>query len=247
MDSVIVFILGLIIGSFLNVCIYRIPRNISVVKPFSFCPKCGNKIKPWHNIPLLSYLILKGRCAYCGESISLRYPVVEAINGFLYLLSYSYFGLNIVLPFVMFFISCLIVISFVDLEFQIIPDLISITLIIAGVLLSLIPHSYENFAGNIKESLIGILVGGGVLLLIAIVSRGGMGGGDIKLNAGVGAFLGWQASLLTIFIGSFFGALVGLIILKKTGSRKIPFGPFLSIGAVISLFWGREIIKFYLG
>lgn len=247
MEFLIILIIGLIVGSFLNVCIYRIPRKLSIIKPFSFCPTCKNTIKPWHNIPILSYLFLRGKCAYCGEKISIRYPIVESINGTLYALSYMFFGLDIVLPFILFFLSSLIVISFIDLDFQIIPDRISISLILVGLLLSVLPHSAYNLVTDLKGSLLGILVGGGSLLIIALLSKGGMGGGDIKLNAGIGAFLGWQNALLTIFIGSLIGAIVGLIILKKTGNRKIPFGPFLSIGSIISLFWGKEIIRLYLG
>ncbi len=247
MEIAIILVLGLIIGSFMNVCIYRIPRKLSVIKPLSFCPKCRNTIKPWHNIPIFSYIFLGGKCSYCGEKINLRYPIVEGINGILYILAYIYFGFDIVLPFVLFFISSLIVISFIDLDFQIIPDIISISLILAGLLLSVLPHSTYNLVADFKESFLGILVGGGSLLIIALLSKGGMGGGDIKLNAGIGAFLGWQNALLTIFIGSFVGAIVGLIILKKTGNRKIPFGPFLSIGSIVSLFWGREILRLYLG
>jgi leader peptidase (prepilin peptidase)/N-methyltransferase len=246
-EIAIILVLGLIIGSFLNVCIYRIPRKLSIIKPFSFCPTCKNTLKPWYNIPLLSYLFLIGRCAYCGDKISLRYPIVEGINGFLYVLSYLYFGLEITLPIVLFFLSSLIVISFIDMEFQIIPDILSFSLIVSGLVVSVLPHNNYNLVTNLKDSILGILVGGGVLLIVAIVSKGGMGGGDIKLNAGVGAFLGWQSSILTLFIGSFFGAIVGLVILKKTGNRKIPFGPFISIGAIVSLFLGKDILRFYLG
>lgn len=247
MDFFIIFIIGLIVGSFLNVCIYRIPRNLSIIKSFSFCPACRNTIKPWHNIPILSYLLLRGKCAYCGEKISMRYPIVESSNGILYVLGYMFFGLDIVLPFILFFLSSLIVISFIDLEFQIIPDVFSVSIILVGLLVSILPHSANNLVIDIKESLLGILVGGGILFIIAIISKGGMGGGDIKLNAGVGALLGWQASILTIFIGSFVGAIIGLIILKRTGNRKIPFGPFLSLGAIISLFFGKEILRLYFG
>ena len=247
MGPIICLIFGLVIGSFLNVCIYRIPRNISIVKPFSFCPDCKNSIKPWHNIPVLSYIILEGKCAYCGNKISIRYPIVEFLNGFLYGIAYLNFGLNFILPFIFLFISALIVISFIDLEFQIIPDVISIPLIITGLIISLLPHGFDGLVSNIKESLLGILIGGGSLYIVALLSKGGMGGGDIKLNAGVGAILGWQNALLTVFIGSLTGSIVGIIILKKTGNRKIPFGPFLSIGALVSLFFGREILQFYLG
>ena len=247
MEFVISLIFGLVVGSFLNVCIYRIPRNISIVKSFSFCPECKNTIKPWHNIPVLSYIFLKGKCASCGSKISLRYPTVELLNGILYGIAYLHFGLTLILPFILLFISALIVISFIDLDFQIIPDIISIPLIICGLVISLLPHSLDGLVSNIKDSFLGILVGGGSLFIVALLSRGGMGGGDIKLNAGIGALLGWQNALLTVFIGSLIGSIVGIIILKKTGNRKIPFGPFLSFGALVSLFWGKDILRIYLG
>lgn len=245
MEVVPVLLFGLIVGSFLNVCIYRIPRNLSVVKPMSFCPNCSERIKPWHNLPILSYFMLKGRCAYCGVKISIRYPIVEALNGALWSLAYLKFGLSLELPFVLFFISALIVASFIDIDFQIIPDSISLSLIVLGLLLSLLPHDSPSTNRSLIDSIVGVLVGGGILYIIAVVSRGGMGGGDIKLNAGVGAYLGWKSSLLTLFIGSFFGAIIGIIVLVRTGKRKIPFGPFLSIGALICLFWGNELIRLY--
>lgn len=245
--EVLIFIVGLVVGSFLNVCIYRIPRKISIIKPASFCPSCGNSIKPWHNIPVLGFLLLKGRCAYCGAKISLRYPFVEALNGVLYVIAFLHFGLTVSLPFILIFISALIAISFIDIDFQIIPDQISIPLIFLGIILSLIPHNSLNLAQNIKDSLIGILVGGGSLLIVSIISKGGMGGGDVKLNAAVGAFLGWKSALLTIFIGSLTGSIVGIISMKKTGNRKIPFGPFLSLGALICLFFGEKILSWYFG
>lgn len=245
--EVLIFILGLVIGSFLNVCIYRIPRKLSIIKPSSFCPSCGNSLKWWHNIPVLSFVILKGKCAYCGAKISLRYPVVEILNGIFYVLAYLNFGLTISLPFVLIFISALIVISFIDFDFQIIPDEISIPLIFLGIILSLLPHNSINLAYDIKDSLIGIVIGGGSLLIVSLITRGGMGGGDIKLNAAVGAFLGWKAALLTIFIGSLAGSIVGIVILKKTGNRKIPFGPFLSLGACVCLFFGESLLNWYFG
>lgn len=245
--EVLIFILGLVIGSFLNVCIYRIPRKLSIIKPSSFCPSCGNSIKWWHNMPVLSFVILKGKCAYCGAKISLRYPVVEILNGIFYVLAYLNFGLTISLPFVLIFISALIVISFIDFDFQIIPDEISIPLIFLGIILSLLPHNSINLAYDIKDSLIGIVIGGGSLLIVSLITRGGMGGGDIKLNAAVGAFLGWKAALLTIFIGSLAGSIVGIVILKKTGNRKIPFGPFLSLGACVCLFFGESLLNWYFG
>jgi len=246
-EVLIFLVLGLIVGSFLNVCIYRIPRKISIIKPASFCPGCGNSIKLWHNIPVLSFILLKGKCAYCGSRISFRYPFVEILNGILYVLAYLSFGLTPYLLFILIFISAMIVVSFIDIDFQIIPDQISVPLIFIGFIFSLFSHGYTGFVSDFKESLIGIVVGGGSLLIVSIISKGGMGGGDIKLNAAVGAFLGWKAALLTIFIGSLIGSIVGIIIFKKTGNRKIPFGPFLSIGALICLFLGEKILNWYFG
>lgn len=247
MEILIFFIFGLIIGSFLNVCIYRIPRQISIIKPFSFCPSCKNSINAYHNIPILSYIFLKGKCVHCGAKISLRYPFVEFINGLLYVFAFLQFGLTSALPFVFILISALIVISFIDIDYQIIPDTVSIPLIFVGLSLSFFNHGSIGLSKNIYDSLFGILVGGGSLLLISILSRGGMGGGDIKLNSAIGAFLGWKSVLLTIFIGSLIGSIVGIVVLKKTGNRKIPFGPFLAIGAIISLFIGEKIISWYFG
>lgn len=245
MESLIFLVLGLVIGSFLNVCIYRLPRKISIVSPYSFCPFCGKPIKPWHNIPVLSFLLLQGKCAYCKARIPVRYPVVEILNGIFYLLAYLKFGLILQLPFILIFISALLVLSFIDIEFQIIPDAISIPLIVLGMMISFLPSCSSNIASNIVESLIGIVVGGGSLLLVSIISRGGLGGGDIKLNGAVGAFLGWKFALLTVFIGSLIGSIAGVVILKKTKNRKIPFGPFLSLGAIICLFFGERILKWY--
>ncbi|GLI53332.1 prepilin peptidase [Thermodesulfovibrio yellowstonii] len=247
MEVLIFLVLGLIVGSFLNVCIYRIPRKISIIKPASFCPACGNSIKLWHNIPVLSFILLKGKCDYCGSRISFRYSFVEILNGIFYVLAYLSFGLTPYLLFILIFISAMIVVSFIDLDFQIIPDQISIPLIFIGFIFSLFSHGYTGFVSDFKESLLGIVVGGGSLLIVSIISKGGMGGGDIKLNAAVGAFLGWKAALLTIFIGSLAGSIVGIIIFKKTGNRKIPFGPFLSIGALICLFLGEKILNWYFG
>lgn len=247
MEVLIFFVFGLILGSFLNVCIYRMPRKISIIKPYSFCPDCRNSIKIWHNIPVLSYIALKGKCAYCGAKISLRYPLVEILNGVLYVFAYLKFGLTPYILFILILISTIIVISFIDLEFQIIPDQLSIPLIFLGFILSFLSHNYEVIVSDFQQSLIGILVGGGSLFAISIISKGGMGGGDIKLNAAFGAFFGWKASLLTIFIGSLIGAIVGIVVFRKTGNRRIPFGPFLSIGALVCLFFGEKVLSWYFG
>ncbi|WP_203472052.1 prepilin peptidase [Dissulfurispira thermophila] len=265
------FILGLIVGSFLNVCIYRLPRNISIIRPSSSCPVCNTAIKPWDNIPILSYIFLKGKCRKCGERISIRYPMVELLNGILYWSVFDFFGLGWHLPFVLFFSSAMVVITFIDLDFQIIPDVITLPGIVIGIISAsfllpdpfslqhLYPHKFQDFLGTppsafslsvvgFRNSVAGLFLGGGLFYLIATLSRGGMGGGDIKLMAMVGAFMGWRAVFLTTFIGSLLGSLVGifLMVFKGKGRKtKIPFGPFLSFGSIITLFFGGEILKWY--
>jgi leader peptidase (prepilin peptidase)/N-methyltransferase len=253
MDYLALLILGLIVGSFLNVCIYRLPLKKSIILPSSFCPKCGVKIKPWDNIPILSYLILKGRCRNCGERISMRYPIVELLNSVLYLFAYTHYGLSYHLFFILIFLSSMIVITFIDIDYQIIPD--SITL--PGILIGIIAGTFfmpDPFSPNLsilgfRDSFLGFLIGGISFYLIAVVSRGGMGGGDIKMMAMIGAFLGWKSVFLTTFIGSVVGSFFGifLMILKGKGRKtKIPFGPFLALGSIITLFFGNNILVWYL-
>jgi leader peptidase (prepilin peptidase)/N-methyltransferase len=260
--AVIIFIFGLIVGSFLNVCIYRLPRNMSIIRPSSACPSCATSIKPCDNIPILSYILLKGKCRKCGERISIRYPAVELLNGILYWSVFNFFGFGWHLPFLLAFISSMIVITFIDLDFQIIPDVITIPGIVIGLLSAsfLLPDPFISFLNHFntplltvvgfKNSIVGLFLGGGLFYLIAILSRGGMGGGDIKMMAMVGTFMGWKAVLLTTFIGSLAGSIVGISLMAFKGKgrkTKIPFGPFLAFGAVITLFYGGEILRWYLG
>lgn len=244
------FIFGACIGSFLNVCIYRLPEGLSVVSPRSRCPKCGHQIRWFENIPILSYLLLRGRCAGCHAPFSLRYLIVEALTGALFVLCLYHFSLNWTTLVYMVFVSSLVTITFIDLDHQIIPDVISLPGILVGFAGSfLIPWL------NSLDSLFGILLGGGLLYAIAfgyefLTKKEGMGGGDIKLLAMIGAFLGWQAVFPVIFVASLAGTVVGvpLMILQKTdGKLAIPFGPFLSVAAIIWLFWGPELLKFYFG
>lgn len=253
-------IFGLIVGSFLNVCIYRLPREgMSIVKPPSSCPVCKKQIKAWQNVPVISYLLLGGKCAKCKTPISLRYPVVELLNGILYLFCVHKFGLEPYTFFYMAFCSALIVIIFIDVEFFIIPDVITLPFLAAGLLCSMFilvdPYDTDKLLG-IGGSLIGMLTGGGLFYVIAVASRGGMGGGDIKMMAMTGAILGWKSVLMAIFIGSFVGTFCGipLMIFKGKGGNspsvtrktKIPFGPFLSVGTLIVLFYGKEMLWLYL-
>lgn len=253
---------GLIIGSFLNVCIYRLPRGVSLVSPPSACPRCKKPIRPWENIPLVSYLFLRGKCHACGEPISLRYPLVEILNGLLYFSVVFVFGSGWHLPFLFALVSALVVITFIDLEFQIIPDVITlpgvaIGLIAASVLLPdpfSLPLAAPSGGGSAivgpVNAGIGLLLGGGLFYLIAVLSRGGMGGGDIKMMAMVGAFMGWKAVLLTTFLGSLSGSVVGifLVLFKGKGRKtKVPFGPFLALGALLTLFLGGSLLRWYFG
>ena len=256
MDSIIpyvfVFLLGSIIGSFLNVCIYRVPRKLSIVVPSSRCPSCNNSIKPWDNIPIFSYFFLGGRCRVCKSKISLIYPLVESLNAVMYVFILWRFGFALHTPLYFIFCSTLIVISFIDLEFQIIPDKITLPGIPIGIIVGsfLFPDPFMRYTIlGLKASLIGFVVGGGVFYALALVSRGGMGGGDIKMMAMVGALMGWKAVLLISFIGSFIGGVFGifLMIFKGKGRKtKIPFGPFLALGSLITLFYGEEIFYWYL-
>jgi len=256
------FIFGLIVGSFLNVCIYRLPRSMSIIMPPSSCPACNTPIKPWENIPVLSYIFLRGKCRGCSGKISMRYPLVELLNAVFYLVVLKYFSIGWHLPFLFGFVSAIIVITFIDLDFQIIPDAITLPGIVVGVLGASLfipdPFISRQLAFNqqtslvvgIINSLIGMLTGGGLFYLIAILSRGGMGGGDIKMMAMVGAFMGWKAVLLTTFIGSLTGSVIGifLMVFKGKGRKtKIPFGPFLACGSVVTLFFGGRILKWYFG
>lgn len=244
------FVFGMIVGSFLNVCICRMPKNESIVSPPSHCPYCTYQIRWYDNIPVVSYLLLRGKCRGCGAPISLQYPLVELLNGVLTLFLFLRFGPTPVFAALFLFCSALVVITFIDIEHQIIPDEISLSGIVVGFVLSffLQGHSWLN-------SLLGILLGGGSLLLVAylyqrLTGKDGMGGGDIKLLAMMGAFLGWKAVPFIIFASSLVGSLIGISIMllqKKDSKLAIPFGPYLAFGAVLYIFYGKPLIRWYLG
>lgn len=246
------FLFGSAVGSFLNVCIYRMPRNISIIFPASRCPSCNTPINPWDNIPVLSYLLLGGKCRVCKAKIAFRYPLVEFLNASLYVIVVWRYGLNWDAVVYCIFCSALVVITFIDLDFQIIPDKITLPGIPVALLVGafLLPDPFTRHSAlGVKDSVIGFLAGGGLFYLVALVSRGGMGGGDIKMMAMVGSLTGWKSVLLTTFLGSLTGSLVGifLMIFKGKGRKtKIPFGPFLALGSLITLFLGQEILSWYL-
>lgn len=253
--AALVFFIGLCVGSFANVCIYRLPRNKSIVRPRSSCPVCNTPIKPWHNIPLLSFIILRGKCAYCGARISWRYPLIELLGGLLFLLAYFklFYGQNNLYFFVvaLYLSSAFLIIFFIDLEHKIIPDSISLSGIVIGIGVSFLPGTPLNWL----QSLIGAVVGGGAFLLIAelgdrLFKKESMGGGDIKLAAMMGAFVGWKGILLIMALGSFLGALIGgsmlLLARDKEAARTIPFGPYLVTAGLIVFYWGNDLINAYL-
>lgn len=249
---VVLALLGLVVGSFLNVCIWRMPRGQSIVMPSSRCPSCGTPIRVLDNIPVLSYLLLGGRCRHCGARISPRYPLVEALNALLYVMVLYRFGMGWHLPFYLAFVSGLIVITFIDLDFQIIPDWITLAGIPIGLVAGslLLPDPFLRMAPlGYKASVIGALGGFGLFYAVALLSRGGMGGGDIKLMAMIGALLGWKAVLLTTFLGSLAGSVAGVFLMVFRGKgrkTRIPFGPFLALGALLTLFWGQEVLGLYI-
>lgn len=259
------FIFGTVIGSFLNVCIYRLPREESIAYPGSHCISCSEPISFYNNIPILSYLFLKGRCSKCNSEISLRYPLVEIITGLLFLATVRSFGLSLETLFYLVFISALIAITFIDLRHMIIPNVITYPGIILGILYNALKTDWsyglelisnfsldvQNFFSLLSEvpildSIFGVVLGGGLLLLVAysyevIKKRQGMGMGDVKLLAMIGAFFGWEGVLFVIFLASILGSVIGIsIIIVKRGDLKyaLPFGPFLSIAAVIYIFTG---------
>ena len=249
MLSIVSIILGAMVGSFLNVCIYRLPKEESIIWPRSHCPTCKKMIRFYDNIPLISYLLLRGRCRYCKGPISLQYPLVEGITALSSLFLIIKFGPSLSYLFYFAFVAALIAITVIDLYHQIIPDGISLPGIGVGLLASLVIPQITFF-----NSLMGILLGGGSLFLVAtlyewIFKREGMGGGDVKLLAMIGAFLGWKAVILTILLSSLIGSITGILIMILRGKDfkyAIPFGPFLSLGAVIALFYGENLIRWYL-
>jgi leader peptidase (prepilin peptidase)/N-methyltransferase len=254
---IVVIIFGALIGSFLNVCIYRIPRNQSIVVPSSRCPSCSTPIKAWDNIPVLSYIFLRGKCRSCGERISPRYPLVEALNAFFYAAALWRYGTGADFIIYCLLLSALIVITFIDLDFLIIPDRITLPGIplglAAGCFVLPDPFMRASLLGY-KASIIGALGAFVFYFLMAELSirlfkKEGMGGGDIKMMTMIGGFMGWKSVILTTFAGSLLGSVGGILLMIWKGKGRgtlIPFGPFLAIGAMISLFFGQEILMWYL-
>ena len=242
-------ILGLVIGSFLTVVIYRLPRGTLFKHARSVCPQCGHQLKLRHMIPIISHIVLRGRCAFCGARIPIRYSLVPALNAGLYVYFYYAFGITYLSAIYALLASTLLVIFFIDLDHQIIPDSLTIPGMVLGVVASRIPGSI-----GLVNSLIGLLVGGVALLAIALLGdwlfkKESMGGGDIKMAAMLGAFLGWQKVLLVFVMSAVIGLLVSIALLTVSERLRrehlIPFGPFLSAAAVLAIAWGDHLIAFY--
>ncbi|MTI65408.1 MAG: prepilin peptidase [Firmicutes bacterium] len=243
--SLFIFILFISIGSFLNVCIHRIPRNESIVYPPSHCPKCDTKLKFIDLIPIISYLSTKGKCRYCGESISPQYPIIELLTAIISILIYLKYGLSILFVKYVVLSMILIVVSVIDYKYQIIPNKI----IIFGFTVGISLHLLYNVRTSFINGTIGLLIGGGIFLLIAIVTKGAMGGGDIKLMGMIGFYLGYKSILLITFLSFIIGAFISILLLvTKIKSRKdfIPFGPFISIATIIVILYGKDLVGLYL-
>jgi leader peptidase (prepilin peptidase)/N-methyltransferase len=241
---VLALALGATIGSFLNVVVARLPRGESLVSPGSYCPACRAPIRWFDNLPLVSFLVLRGRCRHCRGRIAWRYPLIEGATAALFALAAWRFGLRpeaLVPAWV--FVAALVAVTAIDLEHQLIPDRITLPGIGVGFVTSLVNPSVSWL-----DSLLGIAFGGGVLFVIIVASRGGMGGGDMKLGAMIGAFIGWQLLALTLLLAVILGGVIATTLLI-TGLKKrkdpIPFGPFLASSALVSLFWGDVVLRWY--
>ena len=247
--TVLLGLLGLIVGSFLNVCIYRLPRRESVNWPGSHCTACNRPLSWYENVPIVSWLVLRGRCRTCGERISVVYPLVELITGVLFVAGYAIYGWTPMLAVRLAFACAMVVLFAIDLRHHLLPNVITVPGIVIGFLLSLfLPPGW-------KASLIGLIAGGGVLFVIAegyYRLRGveGLGMGDVKMLSMIGAFLGWKLMLVTLILGSFAGSLigVGVIALGRGGMKAaLPFGTFLAVGALTAAVAGDPLVEWYTG
>ncbi|HNS32738.1 MAG TPA: prepilin peptidase [bacterium] len=252
--GLIIFIFGLIFGSFANVVILRLPKGKSLVAPGSSCPTCGKSIRFYDNIPLVSYLLLRGKCRFCKKKISARYFLIELLSGILFFLVYKKFGLDA--RFFIFAYSLLIV-GFIDIDTFLISDVIVLPMVVLGLIFSFFPgmHHGLSTSGSFLYSLWGVILGGGLLILLSffgklVFKKEAMGGGDVKLLAMIGAFLGWKSIFLTLFFASLLGTLISLSLIackKKTIEDYVPFGPYLGLGAFISLFYkGMTFMGFFI-
>jgi len=242
-------ILGLIVGSYLNVVIYRVPLGVSTVTPRSRCPGCGAAIRARDNVPVVSFLLLRGRCRSCGTAISWRYPLTEAATALLFVACAERFGLSARLPVALLFACLLLVLALIDADHMLLPDRITLP----GIALGIAVQPWAPLAGGLWPAVIGAAVGGGLLLAVwgawyLLRHEEGMGLGDVKMLAMIGAFLGWRGALIALFCGALAGSVVGLA-LMRWGSldlrSRLPFGTFLALGGAIALFAGDELAGWY--
>ena len=258
MTWVLAALLGLAFGSFLNVCIWRIPRRESIVNPPSHCPQCGRLIRTFDNIPVLSYVLLRGRCRDCGKPISLRYPLVEGLTGVLFVAAYARFGFEWMTVKAMVLVCLLVATALIDLDHQVIPFRLSVSGLVLGLAGGFLPPP------TLGDAALGAVVGGGFIgfawLLWRYVLAGlfrrfgvnqkeGMGGGDLPYAAMIGAFLGLRSTVVALFASILAGVIIGLLLRALGRTRRgqqIPFGPFLAVGALVGLFFGRAIFDWYL-
>ena len=272
---ILIFVFGAAVGSFLNVVIYRVPNEKSIVFPGSACPNCKNSIKPYDNIPILSWLILRGKCRNCQSPISARYPAVELLTALLFVLVAWQIGFTAFLPVALIFVAAVVALIFIDAENMILPNVITYPLLAFALLIRLVFPLFfgANFFSDFKiyplnqmseypiwlislaGAVLGGLVGGGSLWLVGEIwkrLRGvdAMGLGDVKMMFAVGALLGWRLTLLSIFLGAFSGAIIGIFLISRQKDKdmqtQIPFGIFLGIGSIIALLYGEQIIGWYL-
>lgn len=237
------FIYGIIFGSFFNVVGLRVPKKESIVAPPSHCTTCDRRLKFLDLIPVFSFIFLKGKCRGCGSKISGVYPLMEFVTGLLFALSYYQLGFSWELVIAILFMSLLVIITVSDIAYMLIPDKVllpfAVTLLVLRLIVPLDPW---------WDSLVGAVVGFGILYIIAVVSKGGMGGGDIKLFFVIGLVLGTVQTLLTLFLAALIGSIIGILILKKKGQGRktpVPFGPSIAIAAIISYFWGTNFVIWY--
>ncbi|HEY0101637.1 MAG TPA: prepilin peptidase [Pyrinomonadaceae bacterium] len=267
---ILVSTFGALIGSFLNVVIHRVPREESIAFPNSRCPSCGTPIRPYDNVPILSYLVLRGRCRACGVSISARYPAIEALTALLFALVFLHDGLTLALPFDLIFVAALVALIFIDAEHMILPDVITLPgLLFALIVRAFVPNTdglaflsegllvgWPVWSISLAGALFGAAIGGGSLWLMGWLwerLRGveAMGLGDVKMMFMVGAYLGWPLTVVTIFLGVMSGAFIGVGLMLWRRERDmqmlLPFGIFLGLGAILSLLAGQQIIDWYIG
>jgi leader peptidase (prepilin peptidase)/N-methyltransferase len=249
-------LLGLVVGSYLNVVIHRVPLGISTIFPRSRCPHCGTAIRALDNVPVLSFLVLRGRCRQCGTPISWRYPAVEAATAALFLACYLRFGISLESPVAALFAALMLALAMIDFDHMILPDVITYPAIVLGILLQpFVPWAalWDGPWGGMVGGVFGASLGAGLLLAVWIAwyllrHEEGMGLGDVKMLAAIGAFLGWKGVLVALFLGALSGAVFGLLLMAVRGAdfkAKLPFGVFLAIGGLIALLAGEPLVKAY--